>query len=172
MDEMVEPRSARMAELPSVREAFRSVVEPLAVYNEEARRCELERYDVAYLQELARADPRNIVVAMDGGDVLAFAITRHDDGLLWLCWYGVVPSARGRGLWHPLLDRVLDLARERGYWKVWCDARKENLLSIHCLERAGFRVICELQRHWHGQDFVLMERWLEDHAPRADGRHS
>lgn len=158
---MLEPRVAGPEDLPLVREAFCSVVEPLEVYNDQARRCELERYTVACLRELVQADPRNVVVAVDGGAVRGFAITRHDDGLLWLCWYGVVPTARGRGISRRLLERVLDLARERGYWKVWCDARSENVRSIACLERAGFRVVCELERHWHGQDFVLMERWLE-----------
>lgn len=158
---MLELRVAGPEDLPSVREAFRSVVEPLEVYNEQARRCEVERYTVSYLQELLQVDPRNVVIAVDGGAVQGFAITRPDDGLLWLCWYGVVPSARGRGISRPLLERVLDLARERGYWKIWCDARSENVRSIACLEQAGFRVVCELERHWHGQDFVLMERWLE-----------
>jgi ribosomal protein S18 acetylase RimI-like enzyme len=156
---MLELRVAGPEELHSVRDAFRAVVEPLEVYNEEARRCELERYTVSYFQELLQADPRNVVVAVDGGAVQGFAITRHDDGLLWLCWYGVVPAARGRGLWRPLLERVIELARERGYWKIWCDARSENIHSIVRLEQLGFRVVCTLERHWHGQDYVLMERW-------------
>ncbi|NJD17853.1 MAG: GNAT family N-acetyltransferase [Gemmatimonadetes bacterium] len=157
-----EPRIALREELPAVRDAFRAVVDPLEVYCADARRREMERYDLPYLEELNRADPRNVIVIADGGDVQAFALTRDDDGPLWLCWYGVVPEARGRGLWRPLLGMVLELARARGYGKVWCDARSENTHSIVRLEQMGFRVVCELRRHWHGEDYVLLERWLEE----------
>jgi len=52
-----------------------------------------------------------------------------------------------------------------GYWKVWCDARDTNAPSLRALERAGFRRVCRLTRHWFGQDYVLLEMFVEEGDP-------
>ena len=155
-------RPATESDLSKLKPLFDAVVGPLEVYNERARESEMRRYSVEYLAKLLEKDSESVLLAEDGDAIAGFCITRDDDDLLWLSWYGVAPGQRGHGLGEKLLKAMIASARERGYWKVWCDSRDANVPSIRLLESVGFEVVCRLTRHWYGQDFVLMERFLDD----------
>jgi ribosomal protein S18 acetylase RimI-like enzyme len=170
-----EIRPARFDELPAVRDLFVEVVRDVAVYNERALRSELEKYSLQHLEALHREDPRFILVATGPSGLGAFAISRTDDDLLWLSWFGVREAARGRRLSAQLLSHLGVAARDMGYWKIWCDARDTNVPSIRALEQAGFRQVCRLRRHWHGQDYVILEVFVDEGddfltAPRLPAR--
>jgi ribosomal protein S18 acetylase RimI-like enzyme len=92
-----------------------------------------------------------------GDDAVGFSITRHDADLWWICWFGVVPSARGDGVGRKLIENVIKVARARGVPKVWCDTRSENEKSIRILWEIGFERICDIRGHWFGQDYVLWQ---------------
>ena len=156
-----EIRPARFDELPAVRDLFVEVVRDLAVYNRRARESELERYSLEHLEALHREDPRFILIAAGPGGLDAFAISRDDDELLWLSWFGVREAARGKQLSAHMLSHLRVAARDMGYWKIWCDARDTNAPSLRALERAGFRRVCHLSRHWCDQDYVLLEMFLD-----------
>ena len=164
----IETRPARFDELAAVRDLFVEVVCDLAVYNERARQSELERYSLQHLEALHREDPRFILVAAGPGGLDAFAISRDDDELLWLSWFGVREGARGRQLSREMLSHLRAAARDMGYWKVWCDARDTNAPSLRALEGAGFRRVCRLARHWHGQDYVILEMFVDEGDPTSE----
>ncbi|MCK7577399.1 MAG: hypothetical protein MZV65_17270 [Chromatiales bacterium] len=134
---MPELRVAGPEDLPLVREAFCSVVEPLEVYNEQARRCELERYAVAYLQELVQADPRQRRRRRGRRrrPGIRHHPTRRRAALAVLVRRGAVGSW-ARHLPKDCWSRVLDLALERGYWKV-CVRRQERERPVHRLPGAS-----------------------------------
>jgi len=158
----VEIRPARFDELSAVRDLFVEVVRGVAVYNQRARESEIEKYSLAHLESLHREDPRFVLVAAGPGGLDAFAICRDDDELLWLSWFGVREAARGRHLSERMLSHLRAAARDMGYWKIWCDARDTNVPSIRTLEATGFRRMCHLRRHWFGQDYLLLEMFLEE----------
>jgi ribosomal protein S18 acetylase RimI-like enzyme len=136
---------------------FRIVVEHLEIYNQKARRAELARYSEDFVRDLIGEDADAIWIAYDGGEPVGFSITKHDGDLWWICWFGVVPSARGYGVGRKLVENVINVARARGVSKVWCDTRTENERSIGILYQIGFERICDIREHWFGQDYVLWQ---------------
>lgn len=134
------------------------VIAAVPYYSDEAKRSEIAKYPEDALCEAAGADPDAVLVARSGGSVVGFCVSRPDDGLTWLSWFGVDPAWRGAGVADALLARLEEAARARGVHKVWCDSRTTNLPSRRVLARAGFREICTVENHWYGQDFVLLEK--------------
>jgi RimJ/RimL family protein N-acetyltransferase len=106
-----------------------------------------------------------VLVAKADGRVVGFCVSRPDDGLVWLSWFGVEPAWRGRGVADALLARLEEAVRARGVHKVWCDSRTDNLPSRRALARAGFREICTVESHWYGLDFVLLEKPVPRETP-------
>lgn len=147
-------------EADEVAALMREVIESLTVYSEEARRSEIGKYSADALREAAAADPDSVLVARSGGACVGFCVSRYDDGVIWLSWFGVAPAWRGTGVAARLLARLEGATRARGIHKVWCDSRTENRASRRTLGRAGFREVCTLTDHWYGQDFVLLEKRL------------
>lgn len=137
---------------------MREVIAATPYYTDEAKRSEIAKYPEEALREAAAADPDAVLVAKADGEVVGFCVSRPDDGLVWLSWFGVDPAWRGRGVADALLARLEEATRARGVHKVWCDSRTDNLPSRRALARAGFREICTVENHWYGLDFVLLEK--------------
>lgn len=153
-------RPMRKDEEPQVAELLREVVSPLEYYSEEARRSEIAKYTPEKLEAIRAEDERAVLVAESEGRLAGFCISRYDDGIVWLAWFGVREEARGRGIAEALLSALEDTTRKRRIHKLWCDTRTENVRSQRVLERAGFTRLCRLDRHWYGQDFFLWEKLL------------
>ena len=157
--ERLDPRdAARVAGL------MRQVIAAVPFYSDEAKRSETGKYAEAALREAAAADPDAVLVAKSGGEAVGFCVSRYDDGLIWLSWFGVDPAWRGAGVADLLLARLEEATRARGIHKIWCDSRTANHPSRRALARAGFREICTVTNHWYGQDFVLLEKPLPTEA--------
>jgi ribosomal protein S18 acetylase RimI-like enzyme len=148
-------------EIDAVAALMRGVIEPLAYYNERAIAAELTKYSADQLRGLDEGDPQAILVARDGEDVLGFCVSRFDDGTVWLSWFGVDASARGRGAGAALIGALKATLPSRNAHKIWCDSRTDNVESASVLERAGFRRITTLENHWYNQDYFLWE-WYPD----------
>lgn len=103
------------------------------------------------------ADSESVLVARRSAEVVGFLISRQDDGLRWLSWFGVARTARGAGVGNALLRALGDVARREGTHKVWCDSRTENDISARVLVKAGFTRIATFENHWYGQDFHIWE---------------
>jgi len=157
-DVLIRPMAPDEAE--AVAALVREVVSPLAYYSEEARRSEMAKYTPENLRAIVAEDGRAVLVAELDGELAGFCITRYDDGIVWLAWFGVADRARGRGVGAAILRGLEDTTRARGIHKVWCDTRTDNVRSQRVLERAGFTRICEVANHWYGQDFVLWQKPL------------
>ncbi len=132
-------------------------IQPLAYYNERARRAELAKYTADGLRALVAKDPQAVLVARDDGDLSGFCVSRYDDGTVWHSWFGTAARARGQGIGASLLAALGKTLPSRHAHKVWCDSRVDNKESKSVLERAGFRRIATLTNHWYGQDYYLWE---------------
>lgn len=136
---------------------IQSVIESLPYYNDRAKAEELAKYSETELQALNRLDPDSVLLARIDGTIVGFCLSRYDDGVIWLSWFGVVEGCRQQGVGRALLDALAATLPRRRAHKVWCDTRTENVRSQQVLERAGFRRIVQIANHWYGQDFILWE---------------
>jgi ribosomal protein S18 acetylase RimI-like enzyme len=144
-------------DVDAVAALMRDTIQPLACYNERARRAELARYTADGLRSLVAEDPQAVLVARDGSALIGFCVSRFDDGTIWLSWFGTAARARGRGVGSSLLAALAKTLPSRHAHKIWCDSRVDNTESRSVLERAGFRRIATLSNHWYGQDYFLWE---------------
>jgi ribosomal protein S18 acetylase RimI-like enzyme len=144
-------------EIDALAALMRDTIQPLAYYNECARRAELAKYTADGLRSLVAEDPQAVLVARDSSGLIGFCVSRYDDGTIWLSWFGTAAHARGRGIGSSLLAALAKTLPSRHAHKIWCDSRVDNKESQSVLERAGFRRIATLTNHWFGQDFFLWE---------------
>jgi L-amino acid N-acyltransferase YncA len=77
-------------------------------------------------------------------------------------------SARGRGLGRQLLSAVIDVARERGYWKLVSRIFPFNTGSRALCRACGFREVGTYEKHarldgeW--RDVVIVERLIPENV--------
>ncbi len=138
---------------------IRQTIESLSYYNERAKQEELAKYGARELEQLTAEDPDSVLLATSDGELVGFCVSRYDDGLIWLSWFGVRSSHRRAGIGAKLLTALAETLPRRRAHKVWCDTRTANEASAQVLTRAGFQRLAELRNHWYGQDFYLWE-WL------------
>jgi ribosomal protein S18 acetylase RimI-like enzyme len=131
----------------------------LNYYNDRAQTEEIAKYSPGHLVELSAEDPDSVLLAYSGGRPAGFCISRYDDGLVWLSWFGVEPRCRGRGIGESLLRALAGTLSARRAHKIWCDTRTENIGSQRVLQRVGFVRTGHFTNHWYGQDFFIWE-WL------------
>ncbi len=154
-------RYATIAEAAKIATLFKEVVQDLEIYNEEARRIEIEKNNEVTFRARLGDDPRSISVAARGDAMLGFCITTDQHGPIWIEWYGVSKAARREGLGTKLVTHLQSELPRRHATKIWCDSRTINLPTIRLFEGLGFRRLCELKEHWYGQDFYLWEWTLQ-----------
>lgn len=144
-----------------VSQLIAETIRPLEYYSERARAEEIEKYGLKQLLEMARHDPDSVLVAYIEDQPMGFCISRYDDGLLWLAWFGVDPTYRGRGVADALLQALAKTLQNRRAHKIWCDTRTDNRHSQRVLERFGFIRVAHLKNHWYGHNYFLWE-WSPD----------
>lgn len=140
---------------------FREVVTVLPYYNQKAKDSEIAKYSPELLLESITADPDSVLVAKIEDKLAGFCLSREDDGLVWLSWFGVNNLYRCRGIGSALLKGLEDAVRNKKSHKIWCDCRTENSASKIVLESCGYTQICTVQNHWYGQDFILWEKFVK-----------
>lgn len=160
MNSAIDIRYATSGDVNDIVELFARVVEPLEIYSRAARLDEIGKFSQAELQRRIAEDTRAISLAFVNSTLAGFAITEDQRGPIWINWYGVNPDHRGYGVGRAILQHMITSAPERGGTRIWCDTRTNNVGSIALLRELGFKQLCELKNHWHGQDFYLWARDL------------
>lgn len=107
------------------------------------------------------------LVARSGSEVLGWAALTPVSNLCVLAGVAEVsiylaPSHRGQGIGTALLNRLVLLSEERGYWTLQSEIMRENEACIRLHETCGFRRVGVRERlgrtcdgKWH--DVILME---------------
>lgn len=145
-------------ELVLTSDLIKSVISPLQYYSEAAKYAECAKYTPEGLDELVAGDHYSVLVARTTSNLIGFCISRYDDGVIWLAWFGVETKHRRGGVGSALLQQLEVTARARNCTKIWCDTRTENTGSQRVLERAGYSRLCTLKDHWYGHDYHLWEK--------------
>lgn len=148
----------RAGQARQVADLIRSVILPLNYYTKEARRTEVAKYTPKKLLGMFREDPDSVLVATHNSEIVGFCLSRADDGLIWIDWFGVSRPLRGRGVGHALLSAVEGTAPSRVAHKLWCDSRTINSRSNRLLIKFGFTQIGTARNHWFKHDFIFWEK--------------
>lgn len=72
----------------------------------------------------------------------------------------VLKNYRRKGLGSMLLAKVDEFAKKNNANKIWLDTSSRLKESIAFYQKAGFRLVGELKRHFWGEDIVLFEKLL------------
>ncbi|MHB8731602.1 MAG: arsinothricin resistance N-acetyltransferase ArsN1 family A [bacterium] len=110
-----------------------------------------------------------IVVAEDGGRVLAFASTstyRPRECYAGIAEFSVYVAreARGRGAGRAAMEALIAASERAGFWKLISRVFPQNTASLRLLKSVGFREVGYYEKHakldgaW--LDVVIVERLL------------
>ncbi|MEI6140787.1 MAG: GNAT family N-acetyltransferase [Mariniphaga sp.] len=141
--------------LPSVIE---TVVQAIPYYNDLAKKSEIAKFQTDDLICKIEADKNSVIIAIINDNIVGFCMTRFDDYLIWLEWFGVLENHRGKGIANLLLNELDKSILIRQCHKIWCDCRTSNKASIHILSNHGYKQIITISNHWYTQDFILWEK--------------
>jgi L-amino acid N-acyltransferase YncA len=166
-DSVTRIRPAVAADAPAIAEIYNvGIAERAATFEAAPRRPE---DIVAWFDE---ADRFPLLVALDGdGRVLGWA--RISAYRPRACYAGVGEfsiylgrAARGKGVGRALLSALIDVARERGYWKLLSRVFPFNAASRALCRACGFREVGTYEKHARldGQwtDVVIVERLIAE----------
>lgn len=90
-------------------------------------------------------------LAMDGDEVVGFALARVVAGEAELLLLAVKRSAQRRGIGQSLLDRFTDIAKSRGAHRLHLEVREGNR-AITLYRRAGFSEVGRRRNYYNGRD--------------------
>src|SRR6266404_3727292 len=144
----------------STSELIRQLISTLSYYNDRARREESLKYVPAKLRAMTREDRDSVLLARYDKRTVGFCLSRYDDGVIWLSWFGVLQDWRGHGVGAKLLKALEKTVIARKCHKIWCDTRVSNHISQLALRQAGYTRIAKLRYHWYGQDFYLWQKLI------------
>src|SRR5690349_12954339 len=93
-----------------------------------------------------------VVVADDGGRVLAFASTstyRPRDCYAGIAEFSVYVAreARGRGAGRVVMEALIAEAERAGFWKLVSRVFPQNTASLRLLRSVGFREVGRYEKH-------------------------
>ena len=125
-------------------------------------------------QRLADLARYPLLVATDKGAVIGWAglsSYRPRD-----CYAGIGEfsvyldnAARGRGVGRQLMQALIDVARERGYWKLLSRIFLFNIASRALCRSVGFREVGIYEKHGQLEgrwlDVVVVERLIPENIP-------
>lgn len=167
MSATIQVRRMRVDEAVPASRLMRQVIRSMPVCNDRERYGEAAKYTARMVRSIVRHDPDAVLVAIGDGRIVGFCVSRRDDGLLLLEWYGVHPAWRNHGIGMRLLERVVSTAARRGCHKLWCDSNAGNKASHSLLCGLGFQPFATVKNHWYGEDFILWERPVQRRRTRT-----
>jgi ribosomal protein S18 acetylase RimI-like enzyme len=150
----------RLEEAEEVGHLFERILMGSPYYNDRAKSAELAKYSPALLASSVTDEPDSVLVAKVGSTLAGYCLSRKDDELIWLSWFGVLADHHRRGVGTALLRKLDSVAQQSKVHKIWCDCRTENVSAKFALMGHGFQPLCTVKNHWYGQDFILWEKFV------------
>jgi L-amino acid N-acyltransferase YncA len=162
-------RPATPADDAAILEIYnQGIADRIATFESELRTIEQIR---AWFEATGHLGRYPIVVAEDGGRIVAFASTSAYrpracyGGIAEFSFY-VARDSRGRGAGKAALNGLIQVAGEAGYWKLVSRVFVENMPSRRVCAAVGFREVGTYLKHakldgvW--RDVVVVERLIEE----------
>jgi hypothetical protein len=57
--------------------------------------------------QLLEANADSLIIASSAGRIVGFAMTRADDGPIWLCWFATLPECRKKAIGTRLINWII-----------------------------------------------------------------
>ncbi|OGI91232.1 hypothetical protein A3A09_00270 [Candidatus Nomurabacteria bacterium RIFCSPLOWO2_01_FULL_42_20] len=141
-------------------QVIKEVIQDIPYYNDLAKSNEIKKFSASALADKIREDKYSAIVATENKKIIGFCLSRFDDYLIWLEWFGILKNQRGKRISKLLLEELEKTTHLRGCHKIWCDCRTTNEASKHILSAFGYQQIATVSNHWYGQDFILWQKLL------------
>jgi [ribosomal protein S18]-alanine N-acetyltransferase len=112
----------------------------------------------------------NVVVALDAGRLVGFAIMKYHDDEAHLLLLAVQPAARRKGVGSALVRWLEQAALTAGVGQVWLEARQGNAAARAFYKRLGYREIQVLPGYYQGREAcvrIARDLWLESWEAEA-----
>lgn len=167
---MIQVRNATVADADAITAIYnQGIAERSATFETSPRQV------ADLIQRLGEVERYPLLVATDAmGDVLGWAglsSYRPRD-----CYAGIgefsvylAADARGRGIGRQLLNALIDVARQRGYWKLLSRIFLFNTASRALCRSVGFREVGIYEKHGQLEgrwlDVVIVERLIPENIP-------
>lgn len=139
---------------------FVEILDTLHYYNDTAKKNEKSKYTSEELIKKIQEDMYSVMSVYEDDNIVGFCFSRFDDYTVWLEWFGIADSHRGRGIGDLILMELEVATKKRGCHKIWCDSRTKNLASFKVLQRNSYTIVATLENHWYGQDFFIWQKFL------------
>lgn len=114
------------------------------------------------LEDDLRSSYTHFLVAVEGGEIVGYAIALHLPGndVADIHNIAVSPAARGRGIGSTLFDELMAWCRERGATAIMLEVREDNGAAQALYSSRGFTVIATRPGYYQpaGVDGLVM-RW-------------
>ena len=113
----------------------------------------------------AIADPAtNVVVASEGGPLIAFGIMVYRDDVAHLQLLAVLPSARRRGIGSSVLAWLEKVANVAGVSRIRLEARQDNVLALAFYRKHGYSQRATVLGMYQGMDDGVQLEKVITHA--------
>lgn len=84
---------------------------------------------------------RYLIMSFDGHDAGYCGVQPSDGNSLYLSKMYLLDSARGKGLFKAMADRLVEICRESGLGSIWLTVNKNNGRAMAAYEKYGFKNI-------------------------------
>jgi len=103
---------------------------------------------------------RIFLIAEEKNEIVGVALGRQSAGVCTLGFLGVKKEQRRRGVGSSLLNRFIEVAKERKAHKVWLFTSPSLLPAIKLYIKNGFLPEGFLRKHTRGLDMIIYSKFL------------
>jgi len=153
----------RKTEVPAAARLIRGILlgQTAPHYPKVARVFEARKYTPAKLRAMVGAKDYRVLVACRKAKPVGFLITYIEEQVAWIAWAGVAEEVYLKGPVFGAMFKALEkILRRAKVHKMWSASIVGNAAPQRLVQKAGFRKVGILHKHWHKLDFVLLEKAL------------
>lgn len=159
-------RSANISDLVELLQCYEDIWKSLREWLPESFvEPELERIRTSegldMLKQGIQSEDGILLIAEENNEIIGLAIGREAAGVCDLRFLGVKKEHRQKGIGTSLLNKLIEVAKERNAHKVWLLTSPRLLPTVRLYIRIGFVPEGMLRKHSHGLDMIIYSKFLE-----------
>lgn len=164
--ELYKVRSASTGDLGELLKCYEDIWKSLREWLPESFvEPELERIRISEITDMLKQGIESkdgiLLIAEENSEIVGLARGRETAGVCGLGFLGVKKEHRCRGVGASLLNKLIEVARERNDHKVWLLTSPRLLPAVRLYISIGFVPEGMLRKHSHGLDMIIYSKFLE-----------
>jgi len=160
-------RAAKGDEIDLIHLRLMEAIETSPFYSDEFKQFEKQRMSKGFLRSLYEIDPYHLMIFAADYEIAGFMITSPQCGTLWLHWSYIFPEMRRASLAMTGFRTLVEHWDNGKFHKIATYTKPGNAVSS-ILKRYKYELICTLENHLFGEDYLLYERKLNKTVPGYD----